>query len=218
MMTNATTLSSQLRAHAEGTPAWQELCDSFVARKRALGAGSGAPKVGEPFPTLSLPDLHGRQRSLSSLYAEGPIVLSFKRGDWCPYCKIELESWHQAIPDLAKAGGRLVVVAGLVGGRSTALSRLLGDRAAILCDVDHGAALTLGLAIHAGFDVIDRYRQNGLDLASLYGTASGFLPIPATFVIDQQGIIRFAFVNPDFRVRAEPADVLAVVRSITGHA
>ena len=213
MEAQQTSLAAALRNQSIQSPDWQDLCDTFVARKRALSAGALAPTPGSEFPPLSLPDLHGRYQSLADLHAAGPIVVSFNRGGWCPYCQLELKSWSNALPALTAAGGALVVVAGVVGGQ---MSNLMPDQVIVLSDVDHGAALALGLAIHAGFDVLERYRQSGLDLAEHYGTASGFLPIPATFVIDQHGIVQYAFVNPDFRIRAEPADVIAVVQGLTG--
>lgn len=213
MEAQPTALAAALHDHAARSPDWQDLCDAFVARKRALGAGALAPTLGSAFPPLSLPDIQGRYRNLADLHADGPIVVSFNRGGWCPYCQLELKSWRDALPALTAAGGALVVVAGVVGGQ---MSDLVPDQVTMLSDVDHGAALALGLAIHAGFDVIERYRKSGLDLAGHYGSASGFLPIPATFVIDQHGIVQYAFVNPDFRIRAEPADVIAVVQGLTG--
>lgn len=77
----------------------------------------------------------------------------------------------------------------------------------MLCDVDHGAALTTGLAFHVGDEMKDRYRAFGLDLGAIYGSGGWFLPVPATYVIDAGGIVRYAHADADFRVRADPRDV-----------
>jgi peroxiredoxin len=208
-------LFEKLKRCAEDAPEWQELYDGFVDRLTMLELGKSAPQVGMAFPPLSLPDNDGRYRKIADLHSDGPLVISFNRGGWCPYCRHELESWRDAMPALAAAGGRLIVIAGEVAGRGDALAKLLDHKADILCDIDHGAALDLGLAFHAGSELLRRYIECGLDLGDIYGTQSGILPIPATFVVDSSGIVRSAFVDPDFRERAEPRDVIAIIASLT---
>ena len=193
---------------------WTLLYDDVVDALRRVGVGAGAPRVGEAFPAFSLPDAGGHHRSLDALLGDGPLVLSFNRGGWCPYCTHELRAWSDALPALADAGGRLAVVTPEVGGRAALLGRLLDGDAEMLCDVDSGVALQSGLAFYLGAPLIRRYKEFGLDLADVYGTPSGFLPVPATFVLDGEGIVRFSFVDPDFRVRAEPEDVIAAVAAL----
>jgi peroxiredoxin len=195
---------------------WQPLCDSFVAGLRMLGIGSTAPRAGDIFPDFALPDARGRYRSLGALVENGPIVLSFNRGEWCPYCRDELEQWHCALPELGRANARFVAITGEVGGRATSLGAILGDDADVLCDVDHGVAMANGLACFVGKPMLDRYREVGLDLSLLYGSESGFVPIPATFVIGTDRVIAFAFADVDFRVRAEPDAVMAAVAALHG--
>ena len=82
-----------------------------------------------------------------------------------------------------------------------------------MCDVDHGLALSLGLAFFGGEPMLDFYRKAGLDMNAIYGSNSGFLPVPATYVIGQDGTVLYAFVDVDFRIRAEPAEVLAALEA-----
>lgn len=195
-------------------PEWTSLYDAFVGRLTMLGSAYGAPGFGEEFPDLLLPDHLGHYQSLAALNAAGPLVVSFLRGSWCPFCSSEIESWQENLPALEATGGRLVVIVGEVAGRADRIHEKLGGKAMVLCDIDHGAALGLGLAFHAGTEMVQRYLEAGLDLADIYGTDIGILPIPATFVVDAGGIVRFAFAEPDFRIRAEPADVIALVRAL----
>lgn len=213
-MEQAIQLFDKLSRCADDAPEWRELYDDFVGRLVMLEAGKSAPRVGERFPALMLPDHLGRHIDLEQLHADGPLVVSLNRGGWCPFCVHELEAWRDAMPQLERAGGKLVIIAGEVSGKNDTLANLMQDEATILSDVDHGAALGLGLAFHAGTELMARYLECGLDLSDIYGTSSGILPIPATFVVDVNGIVQFAFVDPDFRVRAEPADVIEVVRSL----
>jgi peroxiredoxin len=192
-------------------PHWHRAADLLVATLAGLGAGACAPAVGDPFPDLALPDARGRLVRLAALLGDGPVVLSFHRGLWCPWCVAELDSWRAARPALDTAGARLVAVTPELGGRAADMAALLGEGGAVLCDVDFGATLALGLGFFIGADLIARYRAAGMDLDALYGAASGILPIPATFVIGSDGTVRFAHVDRDFRRRADPADVLASI-------
>ncbi|MGL6043886.1 MAG: redoxin domain-containing protein, partial [Sandaracinobacteroides sp.] len=138
-------------------------------------------------------------------------VLSFQRGGWCPYCSAEMAAWGRLAPELEARGGQLAIVTPETGGRAASLVHKAGPFARLLCDVDHGVAMALGLTVPLAEEVARRYRDAGLDLDRLTGGAGGFVPIPATFAVTTDGLVRFAWANPDFRLRAEPADVLAAL-------
>lgn len=209
-------LAEQLHATRVRNRESQALYDEFVAGLRSANVGSGAPHPGDTFPAFALPDAWGRYRSLDALLGSGPLVLSFVRGGWCPYCVHELRAWNDVLPALAEAGGHFAAVSPEVGGRAAMMGRLLGmsGDAELLCDVDLGVALTAGLAFRVNDPMRRRYLEQGLDLAALYGSNAGFLPVPATFVIDQAGVVRFAFADPDFRNRAKPSDVIGAVAAL----
>ncbi|HTI31055.1 MAG TPA: peroxiredoxin-like family protein [Sphingomonas sp.] len=212
-MNRAAPLASSLDA-LRSKSQWRPLYDEFVEGLRRIGAGAASPAVGEEFPAFALPNAAGHYRSLDALLADGPLVLSFNRGGWCPYCATELRAWSDRLPELQDAGGHFAAITPEVGGRAALLGQLLHGDAEMLCDVDHGLALTAGLAFYIGEPLMRRYERSGLDLKDLYGSSSGFLPIPATYVIDQAGTVRYAFADPDFRIRAEPMEVIAAVRSL----
>lgn len=207
-------LASILAECREATPEWTPVYDAFVAGLRAKGVGAAAPELGEAFPAFALPDERGRFRTLDALLLDGPLVVSFNRGGWCPYCRSELSAWGERMDELEAAGGRFVAISGEVGGRAAKLHEHVGDSAVVLCDVDHGLALLMGLAFHCGDDLQKRYLACGLDLSDLYGTAGWLLPVPATFVVARDGRVAWRFADPDFRVRAEPDDVLAALRAL----
>jgi len=185
--------------------------DEFIAHLRASGVGEGAPVVGEQFPDFALPNDRGRYRTLMELTDRGPLVLSFNRGGWCPYCVDELTAWGDASEALAKAGGHFASIAGEVGGRAERLHGLIGEAAEVLVDVDHGLALAVGLAFRCSDALQRRYLERGLDLAAIYGSPTWILPVPATFIIGGDRQVHYAFVEPDFRLRADPDDVIARV-------
>lgn len=188
--------------------------DGFVARLYGLDVGKLTPRVNEAFPNFTLPDVSGRYRSIEQLLDGRPIVISFNRGRWCPFCVAELQSWADALPALEDAGARLIVVTGEIGEGASAIQDMIGPKATLLCDVDHGAALTCGLAFPVGEEMKRRYLEIDLDLAAIYGSDGGFLPIPATFVVGEDGKIRYAHVDADFRLRPEPRDVVAFIAAM----
>jgi peroxiredoxin len=196
------------------TPRWTSVYDAFVAKLRSNGAGQAAPRLGDVLPDFALPDYRGRYRTLASLVGAGPTVLSFNRGGWCPYCRAELEAWRGHAETLTGAGGRFVSIAAETGGRAEHLRELIGEGAEVLVDVDHGLALSLGLTVRCDAELQARYLACGLDLANIYGNGGWLLPVPATFVVDRERRVRFAFVDPDFRHRAEPGDVIASLRGL----
>jgi peroxiredoxin len=190
--------------------------DEIVIGLRTAGIGSAAPAIGDAFPDFSLPNAQGGYSRLGDTLASGPVVINFSRGRWCPYCVHEIAAWADTLPALAEAGVRFIEITGETGGAARAIAATLGSSehvasADVLCDVDHGLALALGLAFFAGEPLLDFYRERGLDFHALYGSESGFLPVPATFGIGRDGIVKFAFVDVDFRNRAEPDDVLAAL-------
>jgi peroxiredoxin len=210
-------LASQLTQIRRRNPDLGPFFDEVVIALREAGVGAAAPKVGEMFPDFSLPTAQGSYRRLGDLLDQGPIIVNFSRGRWCPYCVHEVSAWADMLPELAKAGVRFVEITGETGGGARALGALLeasthAEVAEVLCDVDHGVALSLGLTFFAGDPLLDFYQKVGLDMHELYGSPSGFLPVPATFAIDPAGRVRFAYTNVDFRERAEPDDVLAALR------
>ena len=198
-------------ASAEDAADLDAAYDALVRHLRRLGVGETAPTMGAPFPRLSLPDLRGVFQTIEVSPAAGPLVVSFIRGAWCPYCLDELDSWREVLPSLHEAGGRLVIVTAEIGDNAPALRVLEELGALVVCDVDHGAALACGLAFYIGAEIERRYQDIGLDLEKLNGSTSGFLPAPATFVLESDGIVRYAFVDVDFRLRAYPPDVVEIV-------
>lgn len=213
-MTSETHLAEALAQCRVESASWDPTYAVFLDRLQSLNVGATAPKVGDRFPDFALPSSKGARVVLSDLIAEGPLVLSFNRGGWCPYCRLELAAWAGRVNELGALGGRFVAVTGEVGGLAEDMRRTLQLDADVLCDIDHGLALELGLAFYLGDDLRQMYLDRGLNLSEVYGTDSWFLPIPATFVLDTQGIVRFAYSDPDFRARAEPGDVLAIVSAL----
>lgn len=145
-MTQTSSLATSLDVLRHRSAAWRSVYDALVARLRLLGVGASAPGKGERFPNIRLPDAEGVYRSIEQLSHGGPLVLSFNRGRWCPYCRAELEHWRTVLPALMAEGARFAVITPEVGGTARALADLAGPDIPVLCDVDNELALALGLA------------------------------------------------------------------------
>lgn len=194
-----------------------EAYDTLVARLIDGDIGSGAPKVGEQMPPFVLP---ARDRSLvksADLLAQGPVVISFNRGHWCPFCKIELRSIAAYHAEIAAHGGRVVSILpdrqGFLGQLDTDTERKL----LILSDIDNGYALSLGLVLWLGDRLKELMRGRGLHLEQVHGNDGWFVPLPATFVVAADGRVIARHVDPDFRLRMEVDEILAALRRLDAH-
>lgn len=188
-----------------------EAYDDLVQRLESGEAGAGAPNVGDPMPPFLLTGSNGRLVSLDELLRSGPAVISFNRGHWCEYCAIELSALTQALNALEAEGANVVSIMPETREFVTEATAACGGRFEILSDIDNGYALDVGLVIWLGDRVREIYLAHGLHLEKYQDSESWFLPIPATFVVGQDGIIAARYVDPDFRRRMEIADILYAI-------
>ncbi|MFT3732112.1 MAG: peroxiredoxin-like family protein [Hyphomicrobium sp.] len=206
-------LSERLNAFSEAVRRFSlpfaNVYDDLVIRIRSGDAGFSVPKTGERMPPFALPDRENRLLTLDDLLREGPAVVSFNRGHWCEYCLIELAALRGTLNEFARRGARVVSIMPEI---QTYISEMADrDAFTILSDIDNGYALELGLAIWLGDDVRKLYLEHGLELQKYNANDTWFLPIPATFVIGEDGIIIDRFVDPDFRNRMEIANILSAL-------
>ena len=177
-----------------------------------------ALKIGDKISDFVLPNAEGELIGSSELLAQGPLVINFFRGDWCPFCRLMLQALNEALPAITAAGGQLVAISPDTGGRLTRAKKRLNLSIDLLSDVDSGVALDFGVAFRAP----DAYRKvlqsYGTKLNERHGNDAWIIPVPATFVVDRDGIVRYAFVEPEFVRRAEPGEVISVLQELTGKA
>lgn len=186
--------------------AGQELADSGQA-ERALTIGAQAPR-------FSLPSATGQSVTLDDLLADGPVVLTFYRGAWCPYCNIALRSLQQHHEAITARGAHLVAVSPQIPDESLTLSEKHDLAFDVLSDIGSDTAKQYGLAFDLPDDLAAVYDKLGFDLQRVNDGHPRTLPLPATYVIDRDGVIRWAFVNADYTTRAEPADILAALDAL----
>jgi peroxiredoxin len=145
---------------------------------------------------------------------EGPLVVMFYRGGWCSYCNLELHAWQQRLPRLRGLGGQLVAISLEGSDDSLNVTERNGIAFPVLRDVDMEAANGFNVALSLPPELVDLYGASGATQPVLSASGQWILPVPATFVVDARGEIRFADVDVDFRRRADPEEVLAVVKRL----
>jgi peroxiredoxin len=187
-----------------------------VERIQGLGLPDRSLKVGQSAPGFALPDAYGMEVSLKKLLAHGPVVVSFYRGEWCPYCNIQLHSLQEALPKMQELGATLVAISpekpdhGVVATEKNKLTF------PVLSDFGNKVARQFGIVFQLGAQ-LKEFSKNVFknDVALRNGEDSYELPVPATYVVDTKGIIRFAHADVDYMTgRAEPEAVVAALEAI----
>lgn len=214
-----TSLSEQLAAYKAGfvqraAPERLAMMEAATADLRARGIESQALQVGAQAPDLTIPDALNQPVRLSTLWEQGPLVLVFYRGGWCPYCNLELRAWQQHLAALKQLGGHLAAVSPQTPDNSLSTAEKNELAFPVLSDSALEAATAFGVAFEMPPELIELYSRVGNDLPVLNGNGRWVLPVPATYVIDRKGRVIFAHVEADYRERAEPRDVLAAVADL----
>ena len=179
-------------------PAVAVAYDALVARLQANDVGRDAPNLGDVMPPFLMPDQDGHLVALEELLDSGPLVVSFNRGHWCPFCRIELDALARSADRIGELGARIVTI---IPERSAfaAIARQRGVTFPILSDIDLGYALSLGLVFWIGDSVIEQMKRFDRSLPEYQGNDGWCLPIPATFVVGRDGRVKARLVDPDFR-------------------
>jgi peroxiredoxin len=164
-------------------------------------------------PPFVLPDQDGRLVSLDSVLRGGPVAVSFNRGHWCPYCRVNTQALAEIQNDARAAGAQIVAITPERRRFTATLRNEAGADFPILTDMDNGYALSLNLAIWVGQEMETLMAATGRDVPAYQGNPAWMLPIPATFVVGTDGIIVARHVDPDYRRRMDIDQVLAALRS-----
>jgi peroxiredoxin len=193
-----------------------QILTADIDQTRTSGVISNALQVGKAAPDFTLPDAFGNEVSLKILLAKGPVVVSFYRGEWCPFCNIELRAMQQVLSKIQHLGASLVAISperadhGIIATEKNMLTF------PVLSDFGNKIGRQFGIVFQLG-EKLNNFSKNVFknDIALRNGEGSYELPVPATFVVDTMGIIRFAHVDVDYMTgRAEPEAVIAVLQSI----
>jgi peroxiredoxin len=173
-----------------------------------------ALRRGQVSPRFALPSATGAIVSLEERLSYGPIIVTFYRGGWCPYCNIALRALQSRLPEIKSLGGSLIAISPEVPDQSLSTTEKPAPEFDVLSDSDKSVARLFGLVYRNSDAVRERLQAFGRDLVAHNGTDRWELPITATYVINQEGLIVFDHVDADYRERLDPATIVNAVASI----
>ena len=186
-----------------------------IAEIESSGTAPGLP-IGDRAPDFSLPDATGRPVSLRERLSTGPVVLVFYRGEWCPYCNTYLRALQAALPEMAARGASLIAVSPQSPDHSLSITEKAGLGFDVLSDVDQAVIRAYRVQFTVPSDLQDLHvNVFNADLRDHTADRTWQLPVPATFVIDRDGVVRAAHVSADYRTRMEPADIVGALDALT---
>ncbi|MFL5663486.1 MAG: peroxiredoxin-like family protein [Ktedonobacteraceae bacterium] len=188
--------------------------NSHIEQLVESGVTEFALKEDEQAPDFTLPDALGQSVTLSQLLTQGPVIIIFYRGEWCPYCDLELRAYQKALPQFQELGATLVAISPQTPDHSLSTKEKHELAIVVLSDMgncvarEYGLAFTLdeaGRALHA---------QIGANLPAYNGDDSWELPVTGTFLVDQSRTVRLASVDPNFFHRLDPSIVIARLKEL----
>jgi peroxiredoxin len=175
------------------------------------GQAQRAKKAGDIAPEFTLLDAEGKPVSSRDLLARGPLVVSFYRGVWCPYCNLELQALQATLPEILARGASLVAISPQIAANSRKSQRDNRLSFPILSDIKAELANAFGIRFALPDYLVEVYRTFGNNLPVINDDPAWVLPMPARYVIDSDGVIAYAEVNPDYTQRPDPSGLLPVL-------
>ncbi|MEM6685254.1 MAG: peroxiredoxin-like family protein [Bacteroidota bacterium] len=168
-------------------------------------------KTGDTLPEISLQNAVGNTVRIQDVLQEHKVIIAFYRGSWCPYCNIQLRALQQAIPQFEAKGAKLVVIGPEAPDNSLTTKEKHELTFEVLSDIDNRVARSLNLVYQLPPDLQKLYKQFGIDLDTNQGNENQELPIAATYVVEQDGTISYHFLEEDYKLRADPQEILAAL-------
>ncbi len=195
-------------------PVLQDLMGA-TERLGQTGIAGRAIQVGDELPHFVLPNALGEEVSSEALLREGPLVISFYRGGWCPYCNLELHALQQSLSEIEAQGAALLAISPETPDHSLSTQEKQGLEFEVLSDQGNDVARKLGLVFALEDGIRAHYADFGFALPDFNDDESWEVPIPATLVVGCDGRVAWRFVDADYTVRGEPAEVIAALKALS---
>ncbi|MCA9271680.1 MAG: AhpC/TSA family protein [Phycisphaerales bacterium] len=206
-------LSAQFAEKAD--PEMLKTFTEAIDRLAESGILENVKAKGDKAPEFELTDANGNTVSFKELLAEGPVVLTFYRGGWCPYCNIQLRAYQDNLDEIQALGASLVAITPEMPDNSLETSEKNKLGFTVLSDPGNKVADMFGLRYEIDPVLAERF---GPMLEGYNGDDSHTLPLTATYVVNTDGTIKFSYVTADYKLRAEPSDVLKALKHVKmGH-
>lgn len=213
-------LKEQTDAKIEETrnarPEFMKSVDDVIEQAKAFQQGGDAIDLNQRAPSFELPDQHGALVSSDDLLATSPLVLTFYRGSWCPYCNLQLRALQARLGDIHALGATLVAISPQVPDESMSKDEINQMDFTVLSDQDAKVASQYGVAWTVPEVLLEHMRvDRKLDLETINNGNGSVLPIPATFVISRDGAVVWRYVDVDYRTRSEPEDIIQALTKLS---
>ncbi|OJJ21283.1 hypothetical protein BKI52_12025 [marine bacterium AO1-C] len=212
------TLQEELQAMREKAASTDlfQIHETVTEDLRRTNKLANVPLVGEVAPPFSLPDEGNHLVSSISLLEKGPLIISFFRGDWCAFCNLELRALQRSLAEFQKFGASLVGIS----PQTVSYAHMVADRRnvqyQVLSDAGNKIADSYGLMFTMPNELRNAYKAFGVDIAQINNNpSSAEVPVPATFVVNTDGLVSYRFVDADYTKRAEPSDIIANLMAIS---
>src|SRR6202008_1491767 len=191
------------------------LYEAKIEELRADFALASAVSVDEAAPDFALPNAAGKSLVLKELLRSGPVILTFYRGGWSPYCNIQLRAYQSVLPQMSALGGRLVAISPQLPDNSLDTANKNALTFDVLSDVRNEVARSYGLVYSLPEEIRAALRSNNKALPSINGDESWELPVPATYVVARDRLVALAYIEVDYRKRLEPEALLRCLKSLS---
>ena len=188
--------------------------NSAVQTLASSGLVDLALKEGQHAPDFDLPEIGGERIRLSELLNAGPVVITFYRGGWCPYCNLEMQALQSALPEIEAAGACLIAIAPELP-KFASQTRDKGNLTfPLLSDSNNETARRYGLVFTLPESLRPIYDGFGIDFPASHGNSDFELPMPATYIVASDGTVAHAFVDVDYTKRMEPSEIINILKTL----
>lgn len=202
------------RFEQEAPPGRSELYRRMRDELRKSFRLEDALSLGDTAPDFTLPEARGRSFTLSEVLRDGPVVLTFYRGGWCPYCNIQLRAYQAALPEIRQLKATLAAISPQTPDASLSTAEKDALEFDVLSDHGNEVGRAFGLVYKLAPELREVMKGNGKPLSQFNGDDSWDLPVPATYVVAPNGRIALAYVETDHRQRLASEDILIALRQL----
>lgn len=183
--------------------------EAATAKLAATGITDQALQPGQTMPDFQLPDATGQQIRTSELRGKGLLLISFYRGNWCPYCNLELQALQACLDDITAQGATLVAISPESPDQSLSTQEKFDLKFPVLTDIGNQVARQFGLVFTLDESLRPIYDSFGIDIPTHNGDQTFELPVPATYLVAADGTVLNRFIDVDYRERLAPETALA---------
>lgn len=207
---------AKIEAGRKAKPDFMKGVDAIISKAKEFQQGADAIKIGQKAPSFELPNAEGKSISLDTLLDNGPLVVTFYRGDWCPYCNLQLRALQAKLGEIQALGATLIAISPQVPDGSLTKNEISEMEFTVLSDQDAKVASHYGVAWEVPEFLLEHMRvDRELDLEKINNGNANILPIPATFILDSNGMVTWRYVNVDYRTRSEPDEIIKALNNMS---